>query len=316
MMNHPRLSAANLSMALTLLLVVLSFGFGCRSYRQAEQRIVSDLNQALQRTVWQNKNVWLNTDTLQAYTRFQEVMDAPVSVSSSTSKFAQALHIPQLKDVSSLSLHILKKDAPATAVLHDVPAGYVASDTLVWLSTAAGEADAEADAETKADASCLTLSFRGYARCSAGLIFSLSQQTLPAMLLGIAVFCGIFSVFRFRRRTTTETSDPSSEAGSSSGEIITFGNLSLSMPEACFYNERRERLRLTPMQYSLMEMFYLSSSHLLPKADICRSLWPGKENAEETLYTLIGRLKPILEDNSNLKITTDRGRAYGLELKT
>lgn len=317
-------------MALTLLLVVLSFGFGCRSYRQAEQRIVSDLNQALQRTVWQNKNVWLNTDTLQAYIRLQEVMDAPVSVSSSTRKFAQALHIPQLKDVSSLSLHILKKDAPATAVLHDVPAGYVASDTLVWLSTAdavnAAEAETgtETEADTEAEASCLTLSFRGYARCSAGLIFSLSQQKLPAMLLGAALLCGVFSVFQVRRRAGASglaSDSPSGSAsglasGSASGELIAFGNLSLSVPEACFYNERRERLKLTPMQYSLMEMFYLSSSHLLPKADICRSLWPGKENAEETLYTLIGRLKPILEDNSNLKITTDRGRAYGLELKT
>lgn len=277
-MNKPRLSAANLSMGFSLLLVVLSFGFGCRSYRQAEQRIVSDLNQALQRTVWQNKDVWLNTDTLQAYARLQEVMDAPVSVNSSTRKFVRALSIPQLKGVASLSLHILKKDAPATAVLHDVPAGYVASDTLVWLSTAeaVNAADA-ADAETEADASCLTLSFRGYARCSAGMIFSLSQQKLPAVLLGAALLCGVFSVFRVRRR---------------------------------------ERLKLTPMQYSLMEMFYLSSSHLLPKADICRSLWPGKENAEETLYTLIRRLKPIVEDNSNLKITTDRGRAYGLEVKT
>lgn len=327
-MNKPRLSAANLSMGFSLLLVVLSFGFGCRSYRQAEQRIVSDLNQALQRTVWQNKDVWLNTDTLQAYARLQEVMDAPVSVSCSTRKFARALSIPQLKGVASLSLHILKKDAPATAVLHDVPAGYVASDTLVWLSTAgtaeAADAEAEAEAGTEADASCLTLSFRGYARCSAGMIFSLSQQKLPAVLLGAALLCGVFSVFRVRRRagasglasdpTSGSTSAPSS--GSSSGELIAFGNLSLSVPEACFYNERRERLKLTPMQYSLMEMFYLSSSHLLPKADICRSLWPGKENAEETLYTLIRRLKPIVEDNSNLKITTDRGRAYGLEVKT
>lgn len=310
-------------MGFSLLLVVLSLGFGCRSYRQAEQRIVSDLNQALQRTVWQNKDVWLNTDTLQAYARLQEVMDAPVSVSCSTRKFARALSIPQLKGVASLSLHILKKDAPATAVLHDVPAGYVASDTLVWLSTAGAADAADAETGTEADASCLTLSFRGYARCSAGMIFSLSQQKLPAVLLGAALLCGVFSVFRVRRRVGASglASDPASgstsapASGSSSGELIAFGNLSLSVPEACFYNERRERLKLTPMQYSLMEMFYLSSSHLLPKADICRSLWPGKENAEETLYTLIRRLKPIVEDNSNLKITTDRGRAYGLELK-
>ncbi|MEO4766485.1 MULTISPECIES: hypothetical protein [Bacteroides] len=68
-----------------------------------------------------------------------------------------------MKDVSTLSLHILKKNAPAT-VFNEIPAGYLASDTLVWLSTTA-------------DASGLTLSFRGYARCPAAMLFSLSKQT-------------------------------------------------------------------------------------------------------------------------------------------
>jgi hypothetical protein len=73
------------------------------------------------------------------------------------------LSIIGLKDVSTLSLHILKKNAPAT-VFNEIPAGYLASDTLVWLSTTA-------------DASGLTLSFRGYARCPAAMLFSLSKQT-------------------------------------------------------------------------------------------------------------------------------------------
>lgn len=97
-------------------------------------------------------------------------------------------------------------------------------------------------------------------------------------------------------------------------KVIVFGNLSLVLREACFYNTNGERLRLTPMQYALMEMFYLSASHSLSKPHICRSLWPGKDNAEETLYTLIRRLKPVIEQCSNLRITTDRGRAYTLEL--
>ena len=51
-----KVSAANLSIAITFLLILLSFGFGYRSYSQAEQRVVSDLNQALQRTVLQNRD--------------------------------------------------------------------------------------------------------------------------------------------------------------------------------------------------------------------------------------------------------------------
>ena len=40
--------------------------------------------------------------------------------------------------------------------------------------------------------------------------------------------------------------------------------------------------------------------------------WQGecRRNAE-----LIRRLRPLIEENSNLKITTDRGRAYQLEIK-
>jgi GTP-binding protein TypA/BipA len=49
---------------------------------------------------------------------------------------------------------------------------------------------------------------------------------------------------------------------------------------ACQWEEKAKDLagrfiKLTPMQYTLMEMFYLSSSHLLFKSDICQSLWPG-----------------------------------------
>lgn len=293
-----KVSAANLSIAITFLLVLLSFGFGYRSYSQAEQRVVSDLNQALQRTVLQYKGLWLNFDTIRTYTRLQEVMGSPVSVSSPNKAFTEALAITALKDISTLSLHILK-DNSVVSVFNEIPAGCLASDTLVWLSTTV-------------DTPRVTLSFRGYAHCSATMLLSLSQQTIPATLLLAALLWGGFTFFYFRRtRTDADTGNKKQQENT-----ITFGNLSFSRQEACFYNERQEKLKLTPMQYTLMEMFYLSSSHLLFKSDICQTLWPGKDNADETLYTLIRRLKPIVEDNSNLRITTDRGRAYGLEIRT
>lgn len=278
---------------------MLSFGFGYRGYSQAERRVASDLNQALRLAVLQNQNAWLNTDTIHTYAKLQEAMGAPVTVSGSNQKFANALHIPQLKDVSTLSLHILKTSNQAST-LNEVPAGYLTSDTLIWLSTAA-------------DASGLTLSFRGYARCSTAMIFSLSNQTIPGLLFLAALLWGGFTFFYFRSRN--KTSKQTIPADTSQERIIVFGNLSFSRQEACFYDAGKERLRLTPMQYDLMEMFYLSSTHLLFKSDICQSLWPGKDNADETLYTLIRRLKPIIEDHSNLKITTDRGRSYGLEIR-
>lgn len=294
-----RVSAANISIAFTFLLAMLSFGFGYRGYSQAERRVVSDLNQALRLAALENQDVWLDTDTIQAYTKLQEAMGAPVTISGSNHKLADALHIPQLKDVSTLSLHILKKSNQAST-FNEVPEGCLASDTLIWLSTAA-------------DASGLTLSFRGYARCSTAMIFSLSDQTIPGLLFIAALLWGGFTFFYFRSRG--KASRQTIPASTSEEKVIVFGNLSLFRQEACFYDAGKEKLKLTPMQYDLMEMFYLSSTHLLFKSDICQSLWPGKENADETLYTLIRRLKPVIEDHSNLKITTDRGRAYGLEIR-
>ena len=66
------------------------------------------------------------------------------------------------------------------------------------------------------------------------------------------------------------------------------------------------------MQQQLMEMFFRSSSHVLTKAEICDALWPKKPDASETLYTLIRRLKPVIEQNSTLKIESNRGKAYRL----
>ena len=72
------------------------------------------------------------------------------------------------------------------------------------------------------------------------------------------------------------------------------------------------KIQLTPMQQRLMEMFFNSPSHSLTKAEICAALWPGKPDASETLYTLIKRLKPVVERHSSLRIASDRSKAYRL----
>lgn len=68
------------------------------------------------------------------------------------------------------------------------------------------------------------------------------------------------------------------------------------------------------MQFMLMEMFFNAEGHKLYKSDICRTLWPGKDNASETLYTLMRRLKRVVEQNTNLRIEVERGRAYKLRV--
>jgi DNA-binding response OmpR family regulator len=69
------------------------------------------------------------------------------------------------------------------------------------------------------------------------------------------------------------------------------------------------------MQQQLMELLWQSPTHQLPKNEICDALWPKKPDASETLYTLVRRLKPIVEQHSNLRIEADRGKSYGLIIR-
>ena len=82
-----------------------------------------------------------------------------------------------------------------------------------------------------------------------------------------------------------------------------------------FITQSGEQIHLTPMQHSLLEMFITAETHTLSKQEICDRLWPKKPDANDTLYTLIRRIKPIIEAHSALKIESDRGRSYSLKIK-
>ena len=62
-------------------------------------------------------------------------------------------------------------------------------------------------------------------------------------------------------------------------------------------------------------MLWQAPSHSVSKDELCAALWPKKEDANDTLYTLVRRLKPILEACSGLQIVAHRGRNYSLEIK-
>lgn len=296
-----KLSAANLCPALTLLLLALSFSFGCHNYSEARDAVISDLNQALQHTVMKHSSSWMSRDSIQTYSKLQAILNGPVSLETTNRDFTDALSFHSLKKLAGIRIQIKKKDNQ-TFTDSQLADGYLSSDTIVWLSP-------DVSAACNAGIDTMILSFRGYAYCPMTTIWEISHQSIPLILLFAAICSGALSVlFHYKRKHAT-VSRPLEDKS-----LITYGNLSLSCEENCFYDQLQNRLKLTPLQYALMEMFYLSSSHLLTKTDICQFLWPGKENAEETLYTLIRRLKSVLEENSNLRITTDRGRAYILEV--
>ena len=145
--------------------------------------------------------------------------------------------------------------------------------------------------------------FKAYAHCSEATIFSMSDQRPASVLWSITMAWAAFCFCRRKKEVPLL-------AG-----ITKYGGLSFSESEGRFYAEDGHPVQLTPMQHQLMEMFFLSPSHSLSKTEICDALWPKKPDASETLYTLIRRLKPVVEQHSGLKIESDRGKAYKLEIR-
>lgn len=148
-----------------------------------------------------------------------------------------------------------------------------------------------------------TAGFQCVPQCSAATIFAMSEQR-PAMLLWILAMAWATYCFYYRRKTLPLL------AG-----MTTYGGLHYAKAEGLFFDARGQQVRLTPMQQQLMEMFFRANDHLLTKAEICDALWPKKPDASDTLYTLIRRLKPIIEQQSNLKIEVDRGKSYKLKAR-
>ena len=132
---------------------------------------------------------------------------------------------------------------------------------------------------------------------STATILSLSDQRPAMVLWSMALLWGLFCMYRYQRSMT----------------MGLYGGMMLQ--DGRFVNAKGCEVKLTPMQQQLMEMLWQSPSHQLSKAEICDALWPKKEDASETLYTLIRRLKPIIEEHSDLKIKSDRGKSYGLKIK-
>jgi hypothetical protein len=144
--------------------------------------------------------------------------------------------------------------------------------------------------------------FKAYAHCSEATIFSLSDQR-PATILW--VLTGLWAMLMWYRRPAAI---PLSRG-------YAFGGMTYSEEEGRFYAADGCQVQLTPMQHQLMEMFFHSPSHSLTKTEICDALWPKKPDASETLYTLIRRLRPVVEQHSDLEIESDRSKAYRLKLK-
>ena len=147
-------------------------------------------------------------------------------------------------------------------------------------------------------------SIQSYANCSMADVFCMSNQRTSLALTIMAMIWAIASLYYHRRKQPWNH------------EADMFGTMSYSQAEDFFYNqENGQSIKFTPMQHQLMQLFFNNTHHQLSKQEICNALWPKKPDASETLYTLIRRIKPVIEQNSNLMIESERGKSYRLIIR-
>ncbi|MBP7357804.1 MAG: winged helix-turn-helix domain-containing protein [Prevotella sp.] len=294
MMNSNK--SANISLAFVCIFMILSFCMGAKQYTSTRDSIIANLNSALGKSVKMNAKNWLCRDTIQSYVKLQKSIGKEVTIHTSDRIFADALPKEIAKQNPQIQINVLRMDSFRGGGISagKIDDGYLMSDTIMLVDNSRIYDTA--------------LSMRGYIYCPFTKVLYMSDMKVPLVFLLLALCFGVLSIVI--KRNSKKTNLPSSQK-----DIVSFGGLVFCNEDNCIYDISHNRINFTPMEYSLMEMFYKSSSHFLLKKDICDALWPGKDNADESLYTLVRRLKQTLSECCNVKIMAVRGRAYQLEIK-
>ena len=252
------------------------------NYRKAQYAIVKDMDQALALTLQENQHQWITPDTIQSYR-------------------------------SHLSIDLLKQTSNLCYVVDE--------DKRKGSQSANSDNLSPTNSNSQLSSREMQLHqymIQGYANCSMLDIFGMSNQRTPLSLSLMALLWGIWSLYYYRRKkqkvalafVATDDSiyqvypaESERQSERQIGQVKTFGSLAYSEEEDFFFNQKsNESIKFTPMQHQLMQLFMQSAHHQLSKQEICETLWPKKPDASETLYTLIRRIKPIIERNSNLMI--------------
>lgn len=283
--------------ALTVSSAVSSIG----SYQATKDMIVDDLNRALALTIAEEQAGWLTPDTIRTCRRLQETTGGSVALSAGDDSLRRHITIPRLRDMAYVRLDV-PADGGTTARSLSAAAsttdGLLCSDTVVWRDEGLGE----------------NVALRSYARCSAATVFGMSDQRLP-LVLWLSALLWMAAATLWHRRKAAGLAEAGDEVSVAVKGGLSYGGITLSPDGNSFSDTEGRTLRLTPMQHRLMLMFFRSPSHCLPKQEICDALWPRKEDANDTLYTLVRRLKPVIETAGRLRIEADRGRAYRLTVR-
>ena len=269
-------------------LCLTAMATSCGSYRKAERNIENDLKQALAKTINEKGMETMRQDSIRAYRSIARTEGEMMTIAVGDETLRRHLRNPQLGEMAFITYT-------------------VRCERGGWKVT-----------------------FDTEAKCSAAMIWNLSDQRLSAWLSVMALLSLALS-FRGRRQLQP-TNEARAEFQARLGYALQEGgrrsqpttnrepSSSLEWPR-CEGGRQSQPItmdsfsatHLTPMQRQLMEMFVASGSHRLSKHEICDALWPKKDDASETLYALISRLKRELDKTSSFDILSDRGRAYILK---
>ena len=253
------------------------------SYCAAASRIEGDLRQALADTIAAKGSYYAAADTIKSFGRMQAVAGGSVALRVADADFRRNIGNERLRDDAYLEVRV-----PGGATV----SGCIAADRGGRLAT-------EAVVLRSADGAPAVV-LRGCAGCSRASVLSMSDQRLSLLLFVSALLWAAGCVARRRRVGVAQPLAPA------------FGGLRLSAGGTVFLDTAGEPLRLTPMQHRLLAMFFAAEGHRLSHGEICDALWPKKPDASATLYTLIKRLRAVIEQRSSLRIESDRGQAYRL----
>ncbi len=268
-------------------------GSGYHSYNVCRDEMAADLSQALAKCLDQDADRLLPTDTIRAYAKVKAATEGPCMMAIGSQRLTRHLRHKNLAEAAFITFDT---DGDAN-ISPAIPEGAIGSDTLTWY---------DGRNHTR-------VALRSYASVTVAGILASADMSGPLGLFVVALLWGsamlLYPARHCRRRELMKgTFDlPAATITPSAHKALNYDPQTDTFLGTC-----GESVRLTPMQHRLMKMFLAAPRHQLSHQTICQTLWPKKDQPADTLYALIKRLKPILEEQMNVKIECQRGRYYRL----
>ncbi|MCC8119991.1 MAG: helix-turn-helix domain-containing protein [Bacteroidales bacterium] len=247
-------------MVLPLALLLMSVVSSAMSYGYAKSRLTADFNKAIAELAMEKADYFTSPDTIAALKQMKASAEKPYICRADGIGLAQAIH-----DKAFYAVALIRNDAGQQAHF----SASIESDSFILVPQNIQD-------------EC-RVQIRGFATCSMASVFSLSDQTLPCLLLMLSLLSFLWMIWKNPRFSTQPT-------------------LTLSS------------IKLTPMQRQLVQMLLDAPECRVKTTDICAALWGNKDNAEESLYTLVRRTKAALAE-AGAEIVCNRGDSYQLRIR-